>query len=108
MLSILARGDRVIATARSLEKLESMISSANIQDRSRLRTLRLDITEGEEKIKVQIDQAAGFWGQIDVLVNNAGKQASISFHFMILTVECNGRIWSCWSHGRGGVSYSPS
>jgi len=61
----------VIATARSLEKLDA--SMANMQDKERLRTLRLDVTEGEDKIKVQIDQAASFWGGIDVLVNNAGK-----------------------------------
>ncbi|KAF8900767.1 hypothetical protein CPB84DRAFT_1021569 [Gymnopilus junonius] len=72
MLSILARGDRVIASARSLEKLETMISSSSIQDRNRLRTLHLDVSEGEEKIKAQIDLAVTFWGQIDVLVNNAG------------------------------------
>jgi len=68
-IAVLARGERVIATARSLEKLESFKSSENTD---RLRILRLDVTEGEEKIKVQIAQAAAFWGRIDVLVNNAG------------------------------------
>ncbi|KDR79472.1 hypothetical protein GALMADRAFT_243567 [Galerina marginata CBS 339.88] len=72
VISILARGDRVIATARSLEKLESFTSSLSVQDLDRLRTIYLDVTDGEEKIKTQIDQAAAFWGGINVLINNAG------------------------------------
>jgi len=68
-IAVLHRGDRVIATARSLEKLESFISDEHTD---RLRSLRLDVTDGEEKIKAQIDQAVTFWGRIDVLVNNAG------------------------------------
>jgi NAD(P)-dependent dehydrogenase (short-subunit alcohol dehydrogenase family) len=32
----------------------------------------LDVTEGEASIKVKADKAAAFWGQIDVVVNNAG------------------------------------
>ncbi|KAF4609529.1 hypothetical protein D9613_012265 [Agrocybe pediades] len=72
MTHVVARGDRVIAAARSIEKLEQAINNSNISDRNRVRALRLDVTEGEEKIKVQIDEAAKFWGRIDVLVNNAG------------------------------------
>ena len=37
-----------------------------------LRTVLLDITEGEEALKVKIDNAAEYWGGIDVLVSNAG------------------------------------
>ncbi|KAH9476306.1 putative oxidoreductase YusZ [Psilocybe cubensis] len=70
--SILARGDLVIATARSLDKLESVISELDSQYMERLRTLQLDVTDGEEKIKTKIDQAITFWKRIDVLVNNAG------------------------------------
>ena len=72
----------MIATARSLEKLDA--SMASIQEKERLRTLRLDVTEGEDKIKVQIDQAASFWGGIDVLVNNAGEiLATVCFSLII-------------------------
>ena len=37
-----------------------------------LRTVLLDVTEGEEALKVKVDEAAEFWGGIDVLVSNAG------------------------------------
>ena len=37
-----------------------------------LRTVLLDVTEGEGSLKAKIDKAARFWGGIDVLVNNAG------------------------------------
>lgn len=63
--SALSRGDRVIATARNLEKLQE-IKSDN------LRLVQLDVTEGLESIKKKVDGAATVWGRIDVLVNNAG------------------------------------
>jgi len=72
MTHAVARGDRVIATARSLEKLEKSIAESDIKDVDRVRALQLDVTDGEEKVKAQIDEAVGFWGRIDVLVNNAG------------------------------------
>jgi NAD(P)-dependent dehydrogenase (short-subunit alcohol dehydrogenase family) len=34
--------------------------------------LQLDVTAGFETIKATLDKAAKIWGQIDVLVNNAG------------------------------------
>ena len=63
--SVLARGDRVIATARSAEKI-SLPSSPNIS------VLQLDVKVGFEAIKAILAEAANIWGQIDVLVNNAG------------------------------------
>ncbi|GLB40934.1 putative enoyl-(Acyl carrier protein) reductase [Lyophyllum shimeji] len=70
--SALARGDRVIATARSLEKLQALGASCEPKFRDNLRLLQLDITDGEAALKVKADNAAAIWGQIDVLVNNAG------------------------------------
>ncbi|KAJ7124628.1 hypothetical protein C8R43DRAFT_1031057 [Mycena crocata] len=67
--SVLARGDRIIATARSLGKMQDLPKTDNI------RLLELDITAGEKAIKVIIAKAVAFWGRIDVLVNNAGYGA---------------------------------
>ncbi|KAJ6609033.1 hypothetical protein B0H10DRAFT_2065674 [Mycena sp. CBHHK59/15] len=64
--SVLARGDRVIATARSLDAIQGLPKSENI------RLLELDLTAGEEAIKAIVATAVAFWGRIDVLVNNAG------------------------------------
>ncbi|KAG6831013.1 hypothetical protein H0H92_013200 [Tricholoma furcatifolium] len=70
--SALKRGDRVIATARSLQKLQDFVSSIDSDLRDNLRTLQLDITDGDVVLKAKAEEAVAFWGQIDVLVNNAG------------------------------------
>jgi len=70
--SSLARGDRVIATGRTKEKIEQLVSSVKPELAENLRTVLLDVTEGEDALKVKIDKAAEFWGGIDVLVSNAG------------------------------------
>jgi NAD(P)-dependent dehydrogenase (short-subunit alcohol dehydrogenase family) len=41
--------------------------------RDNLKTLQLDLTEGEASLRGKADKAAAMWGQIDVLVNNAGE-----------------------------------
>ena len=68
----MARGDRVIATGRTKEKIEQLVSSVEPELVDNLRTVLLDVTEGEEALKVKIDKAAEFWGGIDILVSNAG------------------------------------
>ncbi|KAI0258844.1 hypothetical protein BC834DRAFT_909230 [Gloeopeniophorella convolvens] len=60
--SVLARGDYVIATARSLESFEELLEDISI-DQTRLRVLTLDTTRA---------RGPHTWGRIDVLVNNAG------------------------------------
>lgn len=67
--SVLARGDRVIATARSLEKLHALHPSNNYEN---LHLVQLDVTAGFDGVKTVIDDAVSKWGKIDVLVNNAG------------------------------------
>jgi NADP-dependent 3-hydroxy acid dehydrogenase YdfG len=69
----LARGDRVIATGRTKEKIEQLVSSVKPELVDNLRTVLLDVTEGEEALKIKIDEAAAFWGGLDVLVSNAGQ-----------------------------------
>ncbi|KAI0086748.1 hypothetical protein BDY19DRAFT_958428 [Irpex rosettiformis] len=61
----LARGDRVIASARSLDKIKHLESD-------NCRTLQLDVTDTEEAIKASAKEAIDFWGRVDVVVNNAG------------------------------------
>ena len=68
--SALERGDRVIATARSVNKIQ-------IAATPNLRTLPLDLTAGFDAIKQQVDEAAAIWGRIDVLCNNAGDKTFI-------------------------------
>ncbi|KAF9449143.1 NAD(P)-binding protein [Macrolepiota fuliginosa MF-IS2] len=85
-LLALQRGDRVLATARSLPKLQRLIDEVSAQDsattassngvqesmKDRLKTLRLDLSDSEEVVKDVVKDAVGVWGGIDVLLNNAG------------------------------------
>ncbi|KIY45138.1 NAD(P)-binding protein [Fistulina hepatica ATCC 64428] len=73
VLVALERGDKVVATARTMqsmiplkEKMEREGKAAN------LRLLEVDVTAGIDVLKQKVDEAARFWGRIDVLVNNAG------------------------------------
>ncbi|KAF9002465.1 hypothetical protein BDQ17DRAFT_1425790 [Cyathus striatus] len=70
--SALARGDKVVATSRSLSKLEDLANSYEPYVRANLRIVQLDVTEGCESIKMKVDHAAAIWGRLDVVVNNAG------------------------------------
>ena len=64
--ALIARGDKVIATARNAsERLQyAKVAGAAILD--------LDITASQEELDKKIDQAIAIYGSIDVLVNNAG------------------------------------
>lgn len=67
VLSALARGEKVIATARarSIHKLENLgAEGASV--------LELDIAWPSDKIKEVVDKAESIHGRIDVLFNNAG------------------------------------
>ncbi|KAJ7742683.1 hypothetical protein DFH07DRAFT_836082 [Mycena maculata] len=66
--SVLARGDRVIATSRNLDPIEDLEGTSD-----NLRLLQLDVTAGEEIIKCRVADARAIWGRIDVVVNNAGS-----------------------------------
>ncbi|KAF7353705.1 putative oxidoreductase YusZ [Mycena venus] len=64
---ILGRGDRVIATSRSLASLRALEGTD-----ANLRLLQLDVTDGPDIIKAKMAEAINFFGGLDVLVNNAG------------------------------------
>lgn len=63
--SILARGDKVIASGRNLEKVK------HLQREGTCEVLELDVTNDQPTISNAIAKAIDAWGRIDVLVNNA-------------------------------------
>ncbi|KAI0259358.1 NAD-P-binding protein [Gloeopeniophorella convolvens] len=71
---VLARGDRVIGTARSLASFKDVLNDPSI-DQSRLHVLVLDVSSPFAEIKEKIDAAINVWGRIDVVVNNAGAMS---------------------------------
>ncbi|KAJ7168331.1 hypothetical protein C8R43DRAFT_147509 [Mycena crocata] len=67
VISVLGRGDRVIATSRSLDALKTLEGT-----NENLRLLQLDVTDGPEVINAKMAEAVDFFGGLDVVVNNAG------------------------------------
>lgn len=68
--AVLARGDKVVATARRLSSIDDLPHSSN------LKRLELDVTSAEEVLRQIVQDASNSFGTIDVLVNNAGYVAS--------------------------------
>jgi len=64
----LSRGDKVIATARSSDKLQDMLK-AYPQSCS---VMQLDVADKSTTLAGKARQAVDVWGVVDVLVNNAG------------------------------------
>ncbi|KAF7794087.1 hypothetical protein EIP86_005217 [Pleurotus ostreatoroseus] len=64
---LLARGDRVIATTRSVDKVKYLESES-----ASCKVLCLDVTSSFDEIQKVADQALALWGRVDVVVNNAG------------------------------------
>ncbi|EKM56916.1 uncharacterized protein PHACADRAFT_208084 [Phanerochaete carnosa HHB-10118-sp] len=62
---VLSRGDRVIATARSLDTIKHLESPS-------CKTLQLDITDSFDAIQAKVKEGFDVWDRVDVLVNNAG------------------------------------
>ena len=65
--AVLAKGDKVVATTRHPEAIEDLAK----QYPDTVKAVSLDITKADE-INSAIDTALSAFGQIDVLVNNAG------------------------------------
>jgi NAD(P)-dependent dehydrogenase (short-subunit alcohol dehydrogenase family) len=64
---VIARGDRVVAAARGLDALQALVQRAP----ERVLALKLDVTE-HAQLAPAIAAARARFGEIDVLVNNAG------------------------------------
>jgi NAD(P)-dependent dehydrogenase (short-subunit alcohol dehydrogenase family) len=63
--NLLARGDKVIATARNTEKI------AHLQ-KAGAAILKLDLADDQAEFNKQAEAAIAMYGKVDVLVNNAG------------------------------------
>jgi len=63
---ILARGDKVIATARTARERLGHLSDAGAA------ILDLDVTSSDTEIEAKVHESINMYGGIDVLVNNAG------------------------------------
>jgi NADP-dependent 3-hydroxy acid dehydrogenase YdfG len=64
--AIVARGDKVIATARNVSALDEF------KDKPNVRLLSLDVTATQDELNAKSATALKLFGGVDVLVNNAG------------------------------------
>src|SRR5690349_11711823 len=65
--AVVERGERLVATARRPEQLKDLVQSAP----DRVLAVPLDVTD-EDQVRGAVSRAMKRFGQIDVLVNNAG------------------------------------
>ena len=63
--AVLAAGDKLVATARTMEGLQHLGANSN------LFTIALDVTD-EPQAREAVSAALAHFGHVDVLVNNAG------------------------------------
>ncbi|MEL6673823.1 MAG: SDR family oxidoreductase [Bacteroidota bacterium] len=68
---LVAAGHMVLLTARNLEKAEQAIADLPEEDRGRVRIYQLDVTD-EGQIKSLAAEVKETFGQLDLLINNAG------------------------------------
>jgi NAD(P)-dependent dehydrogenase (short-subunit alcohol dehydrogenase family) len=87
--AIIARGDKVIATARRISDLDYIAEIDPTHEQAL--AITLDVTDPFDQVRDAVDKAIAHFGSIDVLVNNAG--------FVVSGV---------WEELRCGVSSIPS
>jgi NAD(P)-dependent dehydrogenase (short-subunit alcohol dehydrogenase family) len=75
--AVLARGDRVVATARHTEQLHALVDG----HAERARVFGLDVTDADGAVAA-IEFAVAEFGRIDVVVNNAGYANSAAIEEM--------------------------
>ncbi len=75
--AVLARGDRLVATARHPEQLRALVDSHD----DRARVFALDVTDAEAAVAA-VEFAVAEFGRIDVVVNNAGYANSAAIEEM--------------------------
>jgi len=63
---ISSRGHKVIATARNKDAITDLVQLRGVK------TMQLDVTSSQDTLNAKVKEALGFYGTIDVLVNNAG------------------------------------
>lgn len=63
--AVLNRGDKVIATARNLDRISTLKDLGAA-------VLQLDVTASQEELNTKAEEAVAIYGRVDVLVNNAG------------------------------------
>lgn len=63
--NLITRGDKVIATARDISKIEHF-------QKAGAATLKLDLSADQESFNKTAEEAIAVYGQVDVVVNNAG------------------------------------
>ncbi|EIM80692.1 NAD-P-binding protein [Stereum hirsutum FP-91666 SS1] len=72
-LAALQRGDKVIATTRQRSFSQLQADPELKKFGTQLEVLKLDVIDPLDELKACAEKAMGFWGRVDVVVNNAGS-----------------------------------